>query len=126
MLWGLNIYGLCSIGGQKIDRKEYDRKYRLKNLERIREKDRIRDRTDKRRNRKKNDANRKERHKKYMREFTKKPIEKMKHNVRQKTHRKFGKVQTGMNRHHPSYDDHKDFVLVSVKQHGIIHRKYGT
>ena len=106
-----------------IDLKEYmcdyQRRYRLKNGDKIRARERIRDRKRRERGKNKQDG---EYHKEYMKKYSKREEVKHKQNVRRMTYYYYGKVPKGYHRHHLDYDSPHNFILIPIKKHGEIHR----
>ena len=59
----------------------------------------------------------------YMREYSKKPSERIKQRVRLQTSRIYGKTPEGYERHHINYDSPHNFILIPIKKHREIHKK---
>lgn len=90
----------------------YEQKYRENHLEKIKEKE----------------ARRRKRPEriKYMNNYSKQYVKlgeaKLKHQMRARTNKKYGKTPKGYEKHHLDYETPDNFILVSIKEHKLIHK----
>ena len=67
-----------------------------------------------------------EHHKKFMKEYIKRPEERKKQYIRYKTFKIYGKVPNGYERHHINYDSPHNFILIPIKEHLNFHKQLNS
>jgi len=108
------------------DRKEYMRKWRARNRNKIREYDRrYKEKNPDKIKQKEIRRRQKPRRIKYMNEYSKKYVKsgeaKLKHEIRSRTNKKYGNTPKGYEKHHLDYNNPNNFVLVPLEKHKLIH-----
>ena len=72
----------------------------------------------------KNKEDRRNHLREYMREYSKRPYEIAKRKIRRLTQYYYGKVPKGYERHHLNYDSPHNFILIPIKEHRKLHKKW--
>lgn len=93
--------------------KLYRLNYRRKHPDKIREKDK----------RRRARENRKLWTKNYNKKRLNNPLEKLRHNIRVRTRKIYGRVPSGYQRHHLDYLSPHNFILVTIVEHRQIHNQ---
>lgn len=93
-------------------RRMYEKRYKTKHPERIKEKEARR--------------RKKPEHIAYMKEYKKsyiqRPEVRYKHRIRVRSNEKYGKTPVGYQKHHLSYDTPDNFIIVPIETHIQIHK----
>ena len=109
------------------DRKEYIKQWRAKNKDKIKEYEKRYKEKHPNKIKQKEDRRRKRTERiKYMNEYSKKYVKsgeaKLKHEIRSRTNKKYGKTPKGYEKHHLDYNSPDNFVLKSISEHKSIHK----